>query len=1413
MDVGTTNLVGSSNYESSTGSAPGTDSLAGLTGGNLYYWTPGVNDTSLVVTNTVTNTTTTLTSAGVFQAPTSGTVTLNGVAGAAVTATVYSAAGTTGLLLTDVGFTLLRFTDKTVTPNVTYTALEASEASITQTIGSSTVTQYVGSGSFVGVSGLTLSLNAFSAQLNETSNTSNPNLVLDFGQGDQAGGTPVASPLSGAPTIGISGTGGGTLLVSGSVAFDAFGNALGTASFTMSQQYVNVTVSTSTTLTNADLLTFSMTDVNLFAGVNGSLTYGSNNNVTIDTANATGFAVTNGYLGLAMVLGGSGQPVYLALDGEIGSASLVGLPAGMVVSGTNIGVEVNQASGSASALDWATALTNPPTFFPGTSQAINLNSFTTGLIQVTGTLNLQFSEGGAVVFEANATFTMAMQSVNVQASSSVNLPQAQMFSLQIQLFNPGGLTAGQEYGLIVGEPGGFGFTVNSGQLTYAQVTPNSNPSVNTQGWQGSYYALTASVTGATLTGLPSGVSIEATNLGFTLNSSSGTLATSGTPALTWSTVTGSPAGLSTLTGSEFSISGNLMLDIEGFVLGSGSFVFSQAGGQTISDGTSLTTSALTDVTIQQIGVTDLNLFIGVNGGFGALDSNGNATISSSQGTGFSVTGASLELVTATEATGQQRSWMAVLAQVEQMTAQDLPVTMQVQSLNLLYNVPDQTTSTTLNWAGVQVGSTALSAYLNLNPAMTQLMSQLTVSTSLSVSGTAFLDIAGYVVATGNFSVTEQSGLTVNDGTLNLTKASLLVIGLTDVNLFVGTGGVTSFTTGALYQANAVGFSATGVSLTVAVLSQTGTNARTWVGLGGSIGSMSAVGGPGDFTLNVLNLSVLDNIAASDNSRINWQELAGQSGNPYGLANTPLTGLPNSTSFTITGMMTVSIENYVYIGGAFALEETTLSATTGSSSSSNKTYTSMSALIFGGQNLVAFVGAGGPYWEVVDTLTVTTGSNFNLTNGASTEAVAYSSNAATMDGNIQTALMSLDSQITYTVVLGSTNTTANTTTYYIQPAGTMPTLSVTNVSSGGSGTFAANQFVAVPNSTAMGVTMTLNNLALVLMTPTAAGSTQSYFALDASGSAALIGVSGVTLSGQATVAVNQGYDTSLSNPQSAPAVNFAASAAEDQSQFGSPTGLVVPTGPGTSTTLNFNTATLSVTGMMSFAISQFVYATGNFSIQQANSTLTTAGTVTLAGGGTVTGVSVFTIGASDVNVFVGTGGPYFNGTSTPSAAGATGVAFSNISFALALMSSQTSAASFYALQASGSGALVGVSGVNVSAQNVTIQVNGGTSSGSSAAVNFTQSFTGGSLSVATGGSPIVLQYSTALVNVTGSVTLSIGNNVYISGTMSFSDGGTVTATLSDGTTKQVSVLTVGASSVSIFVGLTGLRTVLAPKDSR
>src|SRR5262249_6631410 len=164
---------------------------------------------------------------------------------------------------------------------------------------------------------------------------------------------------------------------------------------------------------------------------------------------------------------------------------------------------------------------------------------------------------------------------------------------------------------------------------------------------------------------------------------------------------------------------------------------------------------------------------------------------------------------------------------------------------------------------------------------------------------------------------------------------------------------------------------------------------------------------------------------------------------------------------------------------------------------------------------------------------------------------------------------------------------------------------------------------------MGVAVTINEMALVVMQPIAA-STKSYFALKASGSASLIGVQDVTLNGSLNIDINRGKDSAA--PASSPAaINFQASAAASPTTYGDPTGLKVSTGPGAKDfeIIDFTQDTLNVSGQVSLGFSQFVFATGNFAFSRSGDPQS----VTLADGSTVSGVSILKVGASHVSVFV------------------------------------------------------------------------------------------------------------------------------------------------------------------------------------
>jgi hypothetical protein len=220
-------------------------------------------------------------------------------------------------------------------------------------------------------------------------------------------------------------------------------------------------------------------------------------------------------------------------------------------------------------------------------------------------------------------------------------------------------------------------------------------------------------------------------------------------------------------------------------------------------------------------------------------------------------------------------------------------------------------------------------------------------------------------------------------------------------------------------------------------------------------------------------------------------------------------------------------------------------------------------------------------------------------------------------------------------------------------------------------------VAVLSQNAIGVSLAIDDLAIVLAKPVVTAgppSTKSYFALSAGGSASLIGVDGVQISGRIAIEINKGKDTAAAPTALVPAIDFVASAIGDVAAYDFPLarGLKVATGPANDQFVIVNFAEnnlLRVSGYISISVSEFFHVSGQFSFAQSG----TPQTVAIAGGGSKQ-VNVMTIGASDVNAFVGIGGPYFvdsngdgiiNASDTPQSDGAMGFVLRNLDFALAL----------------------------------------------------------------------------------------------------------------------------------------------------
>ncbi|MCP4580478.1 MAG: hypothetical protein GY839_02590, partial [candidate division Zixibacteria bacterium] len=330
--------------------------------------------------------------------------------------------------------------------------------------------------------------------------------------------------------------------------------------------------------------------------------------------------------------------------------------------------------------------------------------------------------------------------------------------------------------------------------------------------------------------------------------------------------------------------------------------------------------------------------------------------------------------------------------------------------------------------------------------------------------------------------------------------------------------------------------------------------------------------------------------------------------------------------------------------------------------------------------------------------------------------------------------------------------------------------------------------------AMGFTLSDVDFAFATLSPKVselATDLRSWTAIKALvGSASFVGINDISASIESLgLELNQGGGTN-NGVENTTVVDFASAP------------LSIDTGAGDLITIDFAEDMLEASGAMTLSISSFVFVSGEFAFRKGGTT-----TATLSDTTTTKEVSVMTVGASDVDIFVGMNGP-------ASESGAMGLSLENVAFGLALAKPTDTAdtASYYGLKASAdSVSLIGLDFLTLSVDNLDVIVNG---TSDTVNPNLVVDFTKGDLDddtsttdvtrVKTGiDSYIDFDMTSKVIEASGAMTLSISSFVFVSGEFAFRKGGSTTATLSDTTTtKEVSVMTVGASDVDIFVGMNG-----------
>ena len=358
----------------------------------------------------------------------------------------------------------------------------------------------------------------------------------------------------------------------------------------------------------------------------------------------------------------------------------------------------------------------------------------------------------------------------------------------------------------------------------------------------------------------------------------------------------------------------------------------------------------------------------------------------------------------------------------------------------------------------------------------------------------------------------------------------------------------------------------------------------------------------------------------------------------------------------------------------------------------------------------------------------------------------------------------------------------------------------------------------------------------------------FFALQATAdSLGLIGVPEIQLNAVGvTVSVNQG---TAGGAWPSPSVTGGGPPVIDFVQSFGVGGYQVPTDTSGDTVALTFTAPLIAGGAQHFTIqiSSFVYLTGSLYFAKGgelsvpltsgvidDSTLTDLGLNTNIPGLSLTtaDVNTMTIGASNVEAFVGVNGPYWNATnpdgipdrdpvtgqivSSEVNSSAIGLVIDNLTFGLFLGTPTLPGdpIRYAALKATASDvAFVGINGLTATAQNIDIEVNMSSPTLEGLPVlpviNFS-GLPGGGYDVPTGavngdGSPVTvnLDYSTPLIEASSTwIQLDLFGVLDVQGSIAFALGPQETVTLSNGSQATLTTMTVGATDVSGFVGYDG-----------
>ncbi|RME35010.1 MAG: hypothetical protein D6786_03210, partial [Gammaproteobacteria bacterium] len=1226
------------------------------------------------------------------------------------------------------------------------------------------------SAAFVGLPKVSISSTNMSLEINKgyLDTVTGKTVVVDFAANNLA----VATGPSTFYFFTMPGAGGELLRASGIFDVNVFDALVVNGSFRFETTTQDVFLrSGATPTTNLSATTRMLT----MSGYVGTAFVGMN----AGSANPVGFSVTGLNVALAMMTDvNDGARSWAVLKAKADSISMNA--SGIKVAGSNIDIGINLEAGDGTTVDLSrTNIAIAPAPTAPAAVVFDIAPSVGSVFEISGVMSLDILN----FYQATDRFSFrfGFETLNVVDAAGVTTTKA-VSSLKLSRT---GISA-------FAGVSGVGVDLKNVSFALALVTDGSHL----------WASLKATADQVSFKGI-NDVTISASNVSVALNSVSLGPVKDGS-SLDYSAATGKSLAIpsssivfDTMKGETYSISGTMNVNLFGFFSVSGQFSFNKSV-RTVDLLPSAGGMGVTGVSVEGLTLiaTNVDAFVGINA-------------NSPDRIGFSATGVDFALMMLTDTANKLRSWTALKANASSIAFKGIPGV----------NISGTNISVSLNMASPDGFALDFSNPLTL-PGLPSVTMDMTTGNLLSLKANMNIDLLGFYQDVGLYSFKKRfETVVLNDGS----TASVDMLTLSDTvntTVFAGVNKGTS---------NEFGFNLVNPSFGIALISDMFDRSRYWVTAQAKTDALNFVGIDG-LTMQGKGVDVRINTAAKDGTVINYDVASGGKaltipsglgGNGYGVG-----GSGNSFTFDINGsqgaLIQVSVANalltykdFLHVSGSFAFTKQTAGVVMDLHTGlSNDPSQGNFAGLLSPNDLQAVVKLASNSLTFADIANAST-------NGSLVSMVSSLSNVDVLHHVAMDSVTMAGSNINVFVGSGPYFQDSNNDGVYNFSGGAITIHGVSYPQD----TLAANAMgfqltnaafayasynISASNFSGSSITTaTLPTLKAIKVTASSVG---------------LVGLDFLKLSASSiSFEMNGGTPwvmTGTAKPT--PWIDFKAN-------FG-PAGLSISAGGTASVPLDYSGTFMRLMARgAELQISQFVYVSGDFAFTKGNPqsyTVTSKASSivnTLPAGPVKNAVSsmtstmnldAITIGASNVNMFVGMASKNADGTYTPyygtgSAGNAVGLYMGGVDFAYAMLNPNANNfvgadqlnLKFSALKASAATAgLVGLGDVlTVKLENILVELNQGSSS-SVPQLDPTIDFTGGGatpngLAVSVGGGKTInLDFSGAWIRASVNYAeLNVGGFLQLVGSLAFTKGATREVTYQSGDFGTI-MSQVGSSAV-------------------